>query len=280
MSDEPMSKAKSVKMLADLGGIGDPVDAGHCHPSQARILVKKQLAKWHEGKLLVRLRPVHLAVAANVPVLQNEASEVSEADVKRRTHWLRTIIQAVVNSDTHGSDLDGILRFDPNRGLRVVDPRDGIEHILVVAVSYDERFKREADNLAQGKKRGRPAKADDVWYEEGDVPEGVSDEQLMQLWRGAPYVGDAFGSGGTPGLSDAPKKAGPWEYVGPVYTPEDVRSGGIFQIAVPFPKCGGARNVPKDVWVPVKCATCGQGQDTDGDGNCPMCKAHLQIPTR
>ncbi len=64
-----MSESKTVKMIADLG-TGAPINAGHCHPSQARILVKKDLAQWQDGKLLLRLRPVHLVVAANHPKIR------------------------------------------------------------------------------------------------------------------------------------------------------------------------------------------------------------------
>jgi hypothetical protein len=287
---EPVSK--SIKMIADVGG-SEPIDAGHCHPSQARILVKKQLASWQDGKLLVQIRPTHLMVANNTINRKDGDPNVSKAEVERRTEWFQSIIQAVAGSDTHGSDLDRILGYTTRAGMRVVDPRQTLEEIQALAAQ--SRHTRDR-MLLDIKESGEPEL--DEW-EEGffkkDHRVPTEHENLLEsLWPTSPSVEHVFGSG----LAEPiPTEVPDFEPMGrkisrsvtahriPIYTPEDVVDGGIVRLAVPFPKMRRDRAQRKrdgtldDKVITRTCPTCGAGTDDDGDGNCALCRTTLQIPT-
>ena len=47
--------SKRVKMITRMGGQDVPL--GECHPGQARVLVREEMAAWQDGKLLLVLRP-------------------------------------------------------------------------------------------------------------------------------------------------------------------------------------------------------------------------------
>jgi hypothetical protein len=294
---------KTVKMIADLGK-GDPFDAGHCHPSQARILVKKKLAEWRDGKLLVMLRPVHIAVAMNTLTLPGEGRDVSEAEVKRRQSWFQEVVRAVADSDTHGSDIARIFGYHLGEGMRAVGPRDTIALIQAEAIKRQEEIK---DRLVWLKENADPEddeSTDNSWYDpDAEPPASVDEGELAALWGGthreiSPEVLETrFGIVMTE-AGEAPHHPNL-----PVYTPEDVgldENGNPGILLIPLPYAGkistegetgrlgnvGSRSDDlrkrdgtfgqKDIT--RKCPTCGQGEDTDGDGNCPACKTFLKIP--
>lgn len=304
-SDERMS-SKTVKVVADLGG-NTLFDAGHCHPSQARILVKKNLAAWKDGVLHVNFRPVHLAVAANTDRLPSEERDdnISKAELTRRQNWLRSIITAVINSDTHGSDFGTALGVGLSE-VRQPEPREGLEHVLKssakILIDADAGLRsihgstpevEVRDSLDEKHEPRDPA--DDDWYKEDHKLPKKPDDELEELWETASDVSKVFG---VPSIVDNGESFRlPWQadrrckqpLKGPVYTPEEAKDGGIVRLTVPFwgrrrgfPGPTGPVRIHEGMPAPEKrkCPTCGQGYDTDGDGNCPSCITYLGIETR
>jgi len=283
---------KSIKVIADLGK-GEPFDAGHCHPSQARILVKKKLAEWRDGKLLVMLRPVHIAVAMNTLTLPGEDRKVSEEEVERRQAWFRSVVQGVLQSDTHGSDLGKILGYHLDEGMRVVGPRDTLNLMQALSFRKQEELREKLDWIRNNADPEPDDSTDNSWYDQDkEPPTSVSDEEIAAAW-GGPWESppddrtemlreSVWGI-----VSFAPKEAR--HHPLPVYQPEDLEpdkdgNPGVLLIPVPFTKLVRSDDVRKrdgtfeEKNVSRVCPSCGQGEDTDGDGNCPLCKNRLKIP--
>lgn len=80
--------SKSVKMFTLLDG--KPSEIGQCHAGQARILCKKGIAEWKDGKLWLLPPPpkeshVHVTIPAEAPV-EDILAEISKALNKRDTY--------------------------------------------------------------------------------------------------------------------------------------------------------------------------------------------------
>jgi hypothetical protein len=287
--DDSDKQSKYVKVIADLGK-GEPFDAGHCHPSQARILVKKKLAEWRDGKLLVMLRPVHIAVAMNTLTLPGEDQDVSEEEVQRRQGWFRAVVRGVLQSDTHGSDLGKILGYHLDEGMRIVGPRDTLNLIQALSFRKQEELREKLDWLKKNADPEPDDSTDDSWYDQDADPPSVTDKDLLDAW--------CFVSGvGVPNPEDSNylERCGVKRIEGydvlhptPVYRPEDIEPNkdgnpGVLLIPVPFTKMARSDEVKKrdgtfmQKSATRKCPTCGQGEDTDGDGNCHLCKSFLKI---
>jgi len=171
-------------VIADLGK-GEPFDAGQCHPSQARILVKKKLAEWRDGKLLVQLRPVHIAVAMNTLTLPGEDRKVSEEEVERRQAWFRSVVQGVLQSDTHGSDLGKILGYHLDEGMRVVGPRDTLNLMQALSFREQEGLREKLDWIRNNADPEPDDSTDNSWYDQDkEPPTSVSDEEIAAAWGG------------------------------------------------------------------------------------------------
>lgn len=283
-------KSQYVKLIADLG-LDEAFDAGHCHPSQARILIKKKLAEWHDGKLLVRLRPVHLAVASMVERIDGEDKrQVSEAEILRRQQWLRAIVQAVVNSDTHGSDLAHILGLHLEPGVRTVGPRETLDAMREAAEIFREeilarfprRFPQDPKILSKEPEPVLPE--DDHWFDpdKKGPRTKVPDEELQKLWLDTPeegFLAPRFMIDPSESMSMSWRSQARAPVTeDPVYTPEDAENDGILLIVTDYAFSeNGRRQKRRTPSEPRKCPTCGQGEDTDGDGNCPLCKNFLKI---
>ena len=287
---DPKQNSNSVKVIADLGK-GEPFDAGHCHPSQARILVKKKLAKWQDGKLLVQLRPVHIAVAMNTLTLPGEDRDVSEAEVQRRQAWFRSVVQGVLQSDTHGSDLGKILGFHLDEGMRVVGPRDTLNLIQALSFRKQEELREKLEWLRENADPEPEDETDNSWFDpDKEPPTSVTDEDLLSAWGFVAGVGVPDEESQVIVEDSGVKRIEGYDvrHPLPVYTPEDTKADkhgnpGICILPVPFTKMGRSDEVKKrdgtflQKNVTQKCPTCGQGEDTDGDGNCLMCKTYLGI---
>jgi len=279
-------------VIADLGK-GEPFDAGQCHPSQARILVKKKLAEWRDGKLLVQLRPVHIAVAMNTLTLPGEDRKVSEEEVERRQAWFRSVVQGVLQSDTHGSDLGKILGYHLDEGMRVVGPRDTLNLMQALSFREQEGLREKLDWIRNNADPELDDSTDNSWYDQDkEPPTSVSDEEIAAAW-GGPWESP-------PDDRNEMVRESAWGLVSfaqsearhhplPVYRPEDIEpdkdgNPGVLLLPVPFTKMGRSDAVKKldgtfmQKNVSRKCPSCGYGEDTDGDGDCPACKNFLKIP--
>lgn len=88
--------AKTIEMIALIGGQEFP--AGKCSPAQARILVKKELASWRDGKLIMLVRQAHADLLdSNEHVWKGplDDNNVSGAEMDRRQAWFRALLPKV-----------------------------------------------------------------------------------------------------------------------------------------------------------------------------------------
>lgn len=86
--------SKAIKMVTNLAGTEIPV--GDCHPGQARVLVKQDLAAWQDGKLLLLLRPAFLELlSSNEDAWKGplDDANVSGAERDRRMAWFKQFIR-------------------------------------------------------------------------------------------------------------------------------------------------------------------------------------------
>ncbi|MEI6297333.1 MAG: hypothetical protein WCO84_06895, partial [bacterium] len=77
--------------------IGDEVlSIGKCHPSQARILVKKDLATWEDGNIKVILRNAQAEAFEhnqdNFLHGPSDNKDVSMGEMDRRLDWFKNVI--------------------------------------------------------------------------------------------------------------------------------------------------------------------------------------------
>jgi len=84
---------KTVQMVARVGDEEIPV--GTCHPAQARVLIKRQLAAWQDNKLLLSIRPVFQRLLdTNKHAWEGPADDnnVSPAELRRREAWFASFV--------------------------------------------------------------------------------------------------------------------------------------------------------------------------------------------
>jgi hypothetical protein len=91
--------------------LGDQeVVVGECSSAQARILSKKEHAKFVDGKLMVSIRPFHADMALNSIADRDKDPNVSTAEVRRRLDWFRGLLgPGTLAQLPRGSDLEHIL---------------------------------------------------------------------------------------------------------------------------------------------------------------------------
>jgi hypothetical protein len=77
-------------MITKLGD--EELSIGTCHPGQARVLVKRELAAWHEGKLLILLKPAWLQAQFEWRNPGEDRIEVSDSELSRRREWFLHIM--------------------------------------------------------------------------------------------------------------------------------------------------------------------------------------------
>jgi len=93
---------KSVKMFTRLAGTDIPI--GQCHPAEARVLVKKDLAAWQDGNLQVILRPAFVDLLdSNEHAWKGPLDDgnVSQAELDRRMAWFKQFVELGVQA-LHG----------------------------------------------------------------------------------------------------------------------------------------------------------------------------------
>lgn len=298
-----------VTMVATVGG--QELVIGQCLPAQARILTKKGHGKLVDGKLQVAIRPVHLAVAVNTVVEGSDDPNVSNAELERRLDWLRTIMNAVVKSETHGSDLDAILGYTQGVLDGLTNPRSGLAHLDVEMQLALRKMEVLRETLGRDQFRvtlsgikGEDIVEDgvvrefvpltdeeaDAYYDdtddphEGHSPHGPSHDDLVALWRTAPDLSHAFGPsnsmGGTPALAFWPGPAIDQESA--VYDLADLQAKDgyrVLPVRFVFNDRLDQGKVGKRGYPPRPCPTCGVGIDDDGDGLCGVCGPLLR-PSR
>ena len=82
-----------IKMVTSIAG--EEVFVGDCHPARARILVKKELASWKDGKLLLHILGVHDALLKGNPDVARgplDDENVSKQEMERRLAWFRSFL--------------------------------------------------------------------------------------------------------------------------------------------------------------------------------------------
>jgi len=86
---------------------------GHCHPGGARKLVKKELASWDNGDLILILQPVYLKFMEQDFWTGERDHEISRAELDRRRHWFKNLVsrgaQALLSQER--SDLTRLLDY-------------------------------------------------------------------------------------------------------------------------------------------------------------------------
>ena len=83
-----------IKMIASVAG--EEVFVGECHPARARVLVKKQLASWKDGKILLHVLSVHDKMLESNPHAAHgplDDKNVSKAELERRLAWFRSFME-------------------------------------------------------------------------------------------------------------------------------------------------------------------------------------------
>ena len=297
--------SKNVQMSALLGG--QPISIGNCLPAQARVLVKKGHARWQDGGILLSIRPIHLQVAMNTKRLEKEGNEVSNAELGRRIEWLRVIMGAVVNSDTHGSDTKSRIRA----GMPVILGPDGVplteERIAALKIDQQQREKTHQEWLLSSVVGADPCLQDlpdeevEAWYIDVEKelgiepnPDGFSD--LAELWdreleSGRFYTVMRQADSRLAPVRSADPKPLPkidesdgltMEVRADVLGEEDGTPSAVFSwtaideqdkvsevLAIRFSQ--RSKRSPKAQWPHQPCPKCGVGQDTDGDGDCALC---------
>lgn len=92
-----------VKMVTQMAG--EEVFVGECHPARARVLVKKQLASWMDGKVLLHILNVHDKLLASNPEAWHgplDDGNVSKQEMERRTAWFRSFMEKSSHALTGG----------------------------------------------------------------------------------------------------------------------------------------------------------------------------------
>jgi oxalate decarboxylase/phosphoglucose isomerase-like protein (cupin superfamily) len=107
------SNNPTVSMFTKVGD--EEVQLGHCHPAQARKLVKEELAAWQDGKLQLILRPVYADVmsangsAWNGPL--DDPGQMSDGEMKRRRAWFKQLIPKLANAVAESCSKESRLPF-------------------------------------------------------------------------------------------------------------------------------------------------------------------------
>lgn len=292
--------SNNVQMSTVIGG--QSIAIGQCLPAQARILVKKGHAKWEDGGLVLNLRPIHLAVALNHRRLDNEGDEVSNAELERRIEWLRSIMGAVVNADTHGSDLHRIqasvsgltLIIGPD-GTPLADER--VEKLMAAQEAKKKEYQAWIHSSLVGEDPSLPDIPEEEaghWYIDvkkefgtGKGEDEARELALSDLWNQEFESGNLYhymklhDSRNAPVRNSEPGPEPKFEArvghddvlaeEGPSADWKEVQRTTSVTLPVRFTQ--RATRSPKAKWPTQTCPKCGVGKDTDGDGDCAACES-------
>lgn len=171
---------------------------GKCHPSQARILVRKELATWEDGNLKVILRPAHSEILDRDPYQLIRRAEddqnVSKAELDRRLDWFkqfaRKATMALGELGRPGQDIsqeaveEGKRRFETIRELATTE-----------AVTYKKfTLIPKTMNIAEAMDFFLDEKGGDLVEADLDLealPENT-EKELPSLWDTSPDVSEVF----------------------------------------------------------------------------------------
>lgn len=98
---------ETVKMIASVAG--EEVFCGECHPARARVLVKKQLASWKDGKVLLHILNVHDQLLTNNPDARRgplDDENVSKQELERRFAWFRSFMKKAADALSEGAAME------------------------------------------------------------------------------------------------------------------------------------------------------------------------------
>jgi hypothetical protein len=161
-----------VKMVASVAG--EEVFVGECHPARARVLVKKQLASWKDGKILLHILNVHDKLLENNPELAHgplDDGNVSKLEMERRLAWFRSFMEK------------------SSKALaRLARPLPSLEE----AQAWASR-PRDLEDYQRLDPEPEPLTDEEVVAYFTDVPAEEADVELRDLWLIDPDVGSVFG---------------------------------------------------------------------------------------
>lgn len=87
----------TVRMFALLGD--EEIALGTCHAAHARVLVKREVAAWKDGKLRVIVRPAMLALLDRTPqIIHSPGEELSEKERDRRIAWFCSLLPKLASA--------------------------------------------------------------------------------------------------------------------------------------------------------------------------------------
>jgi len=188
-----------VKMITSLAG--EELFVGECHPARARILVKKEMASWKDGKLLLHILGIHNAfLQTNPDAIRGPLDDgnVSLQEIERRIAWFKTLVPRVSMAYSEGSrwvlpSLEEVANAP--KAEPVSDPSE-VQHVDFDADKVDSYF------LDEGDPRRVDVTTEDVFVELG--PQVPLPPDLMGLWELGPEVGVEQGqtSGAVPPVQE------------------------------------------------------------------------------
>ena len=185
--------SKKVKMVAKVGD--QVVPCGECHPGQARVLVKEELAAWNDGKLLLIVRP---ALAEVIDANSSwkgplDDGNVSDREMLRRKAWFATMV--------------------PRAAIAIADtknPESRLPTTLETSKEMVARVKDQFTRFVQAASPTRPMDEDEVasWFEDSadtnwpGIPDNMwaSRVKAWELHSSFPEPTDYTGLGCPPSL--------------------------------------------------------------------------------
>jgi hypothetical protein len=219
-------KMEKVKMYASVGGA--EIFCGECHPARARILVKKEVASWKDGKILLHVLGIHDVLLSNHPDMMAHGplddENVSKQEMERRMAWFRSIMtksaealsfvvppfptleeatqwanQKSTQNSTQKPQIDPcsviITRLDKNspsyNAVREVFLSENVEKIVSLDSTVVKlRVENLGDLFTEANAMGDSTDVDPFYKDV--VDEVVSDIALETLWESAPDVSAVF----------------------------------------------------------------------------------------
>ena len=212
-----------VKMVTQVAG--EEVFVGECHPARARVLVKKQLASWLDGKVLLHVLHVHDKLLASNPEAWSgplDDRNVSKQEMERRIAWFRSFMEksaraltadvvelpTVEEAEKWAKPMAASVSLPNEARAQIVFPFTERLRLLFAEDGFDAGSKEGQAQLGQVRKDIREAvllkMAEagavtlDSWSVAGDLMEeainaGITDEEAASYFdEGAPFEAQVF----------------------------------------------------------------------------------------
>jgi len=145
------NSSPSVSMFTKVGD--EEIQLGHCHPAQARKLVKEELASWVDGRIFLILRPIYLDVmqvnsAWKGPL--DDDSQMSDGELKRRRAWFKSLIPVLADAVANSRSKESRLPFTQEQLMEMSKKDADFQAEMREARERDEALAemRRAENLA------------------------------------------------------------------------------------------------------------------------------------